>query len=1123
MDSDHSDLFVGRASELDTLMAGLNRAAAGHGALFLIGGEPGIGKSRLVDEFAKRAADSAARVLWGRCWEDAGAPAYWPWIQILRAWLRAADPTDVRQLLRAGAADLVPVLPEIRMIIPELPQPPPETPSARFQMFDSATTLLRSLGRAQLTVLALDDMHAADIPSILLLRFVASQLADVHLVVVATYRDIELTPDHPIASALHEIGREAVTKRLTLAGLPEESVGPLLASKLGAVPVAPVVQGMWRQTGGNPLFLAEAARLLAAEGGIADGATSGSLRLSVPLGVREVIARRLGQLPPTLVEALTVASALGPEFPVEMLGRAGEYAPADLADLVDQGSDAGILMPVAGSIGRLRFSHGLVREVLYQEIPPARRARLHWRIATEMEDLYAASIDAHSAQLAHHYFEAISAGPSVDDAPVTGPTSLEKAELYARQAGEQSARSLAYEEASRHFRMALQLQELRELKDDAARTDLLVLLGDADARAGDLDRARATFLRAGALARRSGSAGHLATAALGYGGRFLWVRAGSDVHLVPLLQDALVLLGGRDEHLRVRLLARLACAWRDSPQHREHSAALSDEAVELARRLDDPSTLGYALTGRFWATWWPDNTKQRLEVAREMLAVALTAGDAERIIDAHLALFATHAELGQMAEARAELAAVARLADELRQPAQMWLGPVNRTVLALMEGDFAGAELLMRRETDETQPATPIRDDVSSARMHRFLLHRERGTLELMESSVRSSVEEFPWYPFHRAALACLLADLGRGDEARAVLADLARNDFEAMYRDSLWLMGITLAAEACALLGDTASAGRLYGQLLPFAGGHAFGQGDASLGAIDRYLGLLARPMGRLDDAVRHLQAAIELNERMGARPWTAHSQHDLAEVLRQRGGAGDRARAAELDQSALATARQLGMTALAGRIGTTDPPAGELASGAREAATFRREGDYWTISFAGDSFRLRDAKGLHYLARLLAQPGREMLALDLVRVGAAAVPVGAVEPSLRAVDTGDAGAQLDEPAKQAYRDRLHELQQEMDEAAAWHDAERAERARGEMEFLARELARAVGLGGRDRQTGSASERARLSVTRAIRSAMSRIGHQSPALGEHLGLTMHTGTYCAYRPDPRASVGWQL
>jgi tetratricopeptide (TPR) repeat protein len=1116
--------FVGREDEMTALLGGLEGARSGRGSLFLVRGEPGIGKSRLADEFVRRARSLDVRVLRGRCWEGAGAPAYWPWIQALRGYLRSAGPADAQRHLGRGAADLAQLLPEIRAIVPDLPAPPPDSDSARFQLFDSSASFLRNVAGTQVTALVLDDLHAADIPSVLLLRFLASEMGDMRLLVVATYRDLELSPGHPVRAVLQETERESLTRTISLSGLPQNAVGAFLTSAIGLTPTARLVHGMWRETGGNPLFLGEAVRLMASEGSLESVAASGTVRVSVPAGVREVIARRLRQLSPPTVEALKIGAALGPEFSIETLRRVGAYTDSVLGELLGSASAEGLLTAAVGSVGRLRFSHGLIREVLYQETPPVERGRLHRRIAGIMEDLYAGALDSNSAELAHHWFEA-AAEPS-EDQGVPGARSIERAQIYARQAGELAARTLAYEEASRHFRLALQLHDLDRSDNGLERTELLLLIGDADARAGDLEGARRTFLEAGKQASRSGSARQLAAAALGYGGRFVWVRAGRDTHLVPLLQDALGRLGGEHDRLRVRLLSRLACAWRDSPEHRAESDVLSQEAVDLARSLHDPASLGYALTGRYWATWWPDNIEQRLGVAQEMHAVASRASDAERLVDAHLALYASYAELTRMSEARAELDTVGRLAEELRQPAQMWLGPVNQTLLALMEGDFSRAEALLQEEAKPALPATPIRDDVSSARMHRFLLYREVERLAEIESAVRGSVDEFPWYPFHRAALALLLIDLGRREQALAVFLDLARDEFHAFYRDSLWLMGVALASEACARLGDASSALTLYGQLEPFAGIHAFGQGDGSLGAVDRYLGLLAANMGRLDEAARHLDDAIELNQRMGARPWAAHSQLDLALVLRQRNRSGDRRRAQELEHAALATAHELGMAALERKIGELSREAGADPRPSNEApasaAVFRREGEYWTIAFGDDSFRLRDAKGLRYLARLLERPGRETLALELVQGGGSAPAQATNEADLRPTDLGDAGTRLDEQAKQEYRARLHELQQELDEAAAWNDPERAERARTEMDFLAREISGAVGLGGRDRLQGSASERARLSVSRAIRLAMARIAEHSPALGEHLETTIHTGTYCAYRPDPRVPIEWR-
>ena len=498
--------------------------------------------------------------------------------------------------------------------------------------------------------------------------------------------------------------------------------------------------------------------------------------------------------------------------------------------------------------------------------------------------------------------------------------------------------------------------------------------------------------------------------------------------------------------------------------------------------------------------------------------------DGERLIDAHLMLFMGLSELGRMAEARGEVETVTRLTVELRQPAQLWLGIAPRALLALLDGDLPLAEELIERETDNRRQVTIARDDESAARMHRFLLRREQGRLAEEEPSIRSSVGDFPWYPLYRAALACLLRDLGRDAEARAVFENLARDEFRALYRDSEWLLGMSLASEACALLGDGSAAEVLYDQLEPFAGRHAIGHAEGSVGAVDRYLGLLAATLGRLDDAVRHLDAAVDINEAWGALPWAAHSRHDLAWVLTRRDAPGDRDRAEEAERVALAAATTLGM-ALAGRIRAEDQgPPDSTASPVRVASgTFHREGEYWTIGYEGAAFTVRDSKGMRHLARLLESPGREVHALDLVQLDSPGSPPGtAAGESLSRGGSGDAGPVLDAESKAAYRRRLDEIREELDEAERWNDPARVDRLQVELQALTHELASAFGLGGRDRPTGSSAERARVSVTRAIRAALRRIDEQSPALGAHFDATIHTGTFCSYMPDPRAAITWR-
>ena len=941
------------------------------------------------------------------------------------------------------------------------------------------------------------------------------------LFVVGTYRDLELTPDHPLTSAIAELAREPVTRIVALRGLDAAAVGDFIEATANVAPRDHLVAAVWRETNGNPLFVGEAVRLLSAEGRLGDVADLSSLRVAVPASVRAVIARRIGHLSEASARALGLGAALGPEFSLEIIRRVGMYEGDEAMDLIDEAIEAGLLQQVAGVHGRYRFSHDLVRETLYDELAPARRPQLHQRIAGVLEEVYSASIDAHLAEVAYHYVLAA----EVDDTSRPegdGERARPKAIGYARRAGDAAARSLAYEEAARFYEMALNVLELDDEADDGTRAETLLALGDARARAGELDGARASFLEAAEIARRTGIGQHLARAALGFGGHFPWTRPGKDSRLIPLLQDALVMLGGTDERLRVRLLGRLACAWRSSSERRTDSEALSRQAVEIARRLDDPASLSFALVTRFYATWWPENPAERRSIVPEMVAIAEALGDGERIADAHLMRFLSLTELGSIAEARVELVTLGRVVEELRQPGQLWLQPVLRAGLALLQGDFEVAEELVARELTSGQGFTPASDDVSAARMHRFLLRREQGRLSEEEGAVRASAEDFPWYPLHRAALTCLLLDLGRIDDARAVFDELARDEFRALYRDNEWLLGMGLASEACALLDDVEGARHLYEQLAPFAGRHAIGHAEGSVGAIDRYLGLLAATLGHLDDAVRHLTAAIEINERMGARPWTAHSQHDLADVLLRRNVLDDRQRAGELERAAMATARSLGM-ALAPPLDPEVETAPADSAKAWQVGTFRREGEYWTIEFEGDAFRARDSKGMWYLARLLHAPSQELHALELARPASPASRSGGFDGGPLAGDAlGDSGPALDAAAKAAYRERLADLRSDLSEAEAWNDHGRAERSQTEIDALTRELAAAVGLGGRDRTAASAAERARVSVTRAIRAALARIAEQSPTLGSHFDATIRTGTYCSYHPDPRAPISWQ-
>jgi predicted ATPase len=289
-------VFVGRRRELTELLAGLEDALEGHGRLFLLAGEAGIGKSRLADELASKARELGAMVLWGRCWEAGGAPAYWPWVQSIRSYLRNAGPQTVRSQMAAGAADIAQMLPEVRGLFPDLPRPAAtvDPEAARFRLFDAVTSFLRSAAEAQPLVLVIDDLHVADTPSLLFLEFLAGQLAESRILAVAAFRDTELTREHPLTATVGELLRHRVTLRLPLIGLTEPDVATFIVLTTGVAPPMTLAATIHADTDGNPLFVGEVVRLLAAEGRLERPGDARSL--AVPRGVRDVIARRLARL-----------------------------------------------------------------------------------------------------------------------------------------------------------------------------------------------------------------------------------------------------------------------------------------------------------------------------------------------------------------------------------------------------------------------------------------------------------------------------------------------------------------------------------------------------------------------------------------------------------------------------------------------------------------------------------------------------------------------------------------------------------------------------------------------------------------------------------------------------------
>src|SRR6266536_4659285 len=456
---------------------------------------------------------------------------------------------------------------------------------------------------------------------------------------------------------------------------------------------------------------------------------------------------------------------------------------------------------------------------------------------------------------------------------------IERAIDYARRAGDRAAALYGYEDAVRLYRMSLDALDFREPADDLARCNLLLGLGEAQARAGEDAAAKTTFLAAAEIGRRARLPEQLARAALGYGHRYLWIRASGDPHVVPLLEDALAALPESGSPTRVRLMGRLACARRSDPD-REPGAALSEQAVAMARRLGDAATLAYALDAHYGAHWWYDNPWQRLDLAAELAEVARESQDGERIVQAHLAQLAALLELGRIPEAEGALADLAQVANKIRQPAQQWMAVAIRAMLALLRGEFAQAEELIREALQLGGPA--LADADAAFRAQNAWLRKEQGRFDELEAAMRRTAEELWWYPMFRCFLAELYADLDRTADARRVFDELVASDFEALLpRDNEWLVCATVVADVCAYLGDVDCARKLYDELLPFADLNVVGVAESARGSAARSLGVLAALLGCHDEAERHFRAALAANERMGARPWVARTRHEYAQML--------------------------------------------------------------------------------------------------------------------------------------------------------------------------------------------------------------------------------------------------
>ncbi len=890
--------LVGRAEELEVLEGHWAEAVDGARQLVLLSGDAGIGKTRLAAELGRLALADGALVLYGRFDEEALAP-YQPVVEMVRGWSSGSSLEPLRERLGVRASELSILFGELGPPPADHAAPDGDADARRLRFFDAMAALLGEAGARAPLVLVFDDLHWADRPTLQLLRHIVRSPTPRRALLLGTYREAELEPGHALLELIGDIRREGLLRHVALAGLDESEVAELVRA-LGVPDADPAfVRALHGETEGNPFFIEEVVRHLR-ESKRDLGADVSLTEAGVPDGVREVTARRLRRLGTDSRKALQVAAVVGREFDYDVLAAVAPLDDDDLIGALEDGVEARVLRE-AGRVGRYSFTHALVRATLYDGMSQLRRARLHGRVGETIAQLRSADLDTHLPQLAYHFAQA---------APVEQP---ERAIDFALAAARRADRLLAWEEAAEHYRSALRARELTGAFGDAMHAQLLLSLGASEDRAGMEAEARATFQTAVATSRGLADPGLLGQAALGYAGQ--WSVLGRvDEARQALLEEALEGLGDEHDILRARLTARLALELYYSGEP-ERRLALSEEAVELARAIGDPRTLAMCLDARHYALWRPENVEERLEVAAELRRVAEQTGDPELELEGAGWTVVDLLELGDVQGADVQIAAASKLAEALHRPIWRWWTSQLRCTRAQLAGHFDEAEKL----ADETLAIGrhgQAENALNAYSQALFNIRREQGRLDEVEPAVRRFIELYPALVAWRAALAMLLVEVGRRDEARAEFERLAEGGFDDLPRDANWLIGVTLLAEVCGALGDGARAEALYAQLEPYAGRNVVvGRAATCNGSASRLLGILAAAMGSWELAEGHFISALAMHDRMGARPWTARTQLAYAEMLLTRRRQGDKARALELLGDAVAIADELGMPVVAQR----------------------------------------------------------------------------------------------------------------------------------------------------------------------------------------------------------------